>query len=271
MKLFKILLGLTCIFNLSSCTITEKMIVNDNGSGKFSYDIDGTKMMSMMGGAFAGEEKSGKRKNKKEKPSKNIDSTFTFKEMFASKQDSISKLPAEEQLKIKKMERFSVHMVINEETGIMNYSMFTDFNSVAELQDVMSPVESMKSLSPTGQAGGMGMAPNAIEDKSSMKFAYDGKTFKKTVSKTETKKEEEPKKEISEESEALSEELKLKQSMEMFYQQSSFKVVYQFPKPVKKISVENALFSDDRKTITVEYPLKDYMESPDKLNFDIEF
>ncbi len=56
----------------------------------------------------------------------------------------------------------------------------------------------------------------------------------------------------------------------MFYQQSNFKVVYQFPRAVKKISAESALFSADRKTVTIEYPLKDYMESPDTLNFDVE-
>ncbi len=267
MKTIKLLLGFALLVNLSSCTITEKMIVNDDGSGKFSYDIDATKLMSMGGAAMKGEGKSN-RKNKKEKPKKDIDSTFTFKEMFASKQDSISKLPLEEQAKIKKMEKFSVRMVMKEAEGIMLYSMFTDFNSVAELQDVMSPVESMKSLSPTGKAGGMGMAPDAIEDNSSTKFYYDGKKFSKSVSKVVREKTEEPKEEISEESKAIADELK--KSMELFYGQSNFKVVYQFPKPVKKISIENALFSDDRKSVTIEYPLKDYMENPDKLNFEVE-
>ena len=63
----------------------------------------------------------------------------------------------------------------------------------------------------------------------------------------------------------------MKESMEMIYGQSDFKIVYQFPKAVKSVSIPNALFSDDRKTVTIEYPLKDYMESPDKLNFEIEF
>lgn len=272
MKIIKLLLVLTILFNFSSCTITEKLIVNENGGGKFAYDIDGAKMMSMMGSAFKGDEKPSKKsKKKKDKPSKDIDSTFTFKEMFADKQDSIAKLSPEEQAKIKKMERFTVHMVMNEEKGIMNYSMFTDFNSVAELQDMMSPVESMKTLSPTGQAGGMGMAPSALEDNSATQFFYDGKIFKKIVSEKEKKKEEEPTGEISEESAALSEELKLKESLNMFFEQSNYKVVYQFSKAVKKVSVENALYSEDRKTITIEYPLKDYMDSPKKLNFDVEF
>ncbi len=270
MKILKSLFALLVVLNLYSCSITEKMIVNDNGTGKFSYEIDGTKMMSMMGSAFKEEGKSNKKKNKKEKPSKDIDSTFTFKELFAGKQDSIAKLSPEEQAKIKKMEKFSIHMVMNEEKGILNYTLFTDFNSVAELQDVMSPVESMKTLSPSGQTSGLGMAPNSVQESASTKFFYDGKKFSKTLSKLE-KKEEIEKQEVSKESEELSEELKLKQSMDMFYAQSSFKVVYQFPKPVKKVSVENALYSQDRKTVTIEYPLKDYIETPEKASFEVEF
>ncbi len=284
MKYFKLIISLLIVFNFSSCTITEKLVLNENGSGKFTYDIDGSKMMSMLGSTLKTLEEDDSKKSKKKKKKikeklsdensaskKAIDSTFTFKEMFASKQDSISKLSPEEQEKIKRMERFSVRTIIDEEKGIMNYSMFTDFASVAELQDVMSPVESMKSISPAGQAGGLGMVPNGLEDSSSMKFSYDGKKFNKTVSKKEKKKEEVFETEISEESEQLSEELRLKESMELFYSQSNFKVIYEFPKPVKKVSIENALYSEDRKTITIEYSLKDYMENPDKLNLDVEF
>lgn len=270
MKSIKLLFALFLSLSITSCTITEKMIINDNGSGKFTYDIDGTKMMSMMGSAFKGDEKDNKKKNKKDGSSKKVmDSTFTFKEMFASKKDSIAKLSPEEQAKIKKMERFSVRTIIDEEKGIMNYSMFTDFNSISELQDVMSPVESMKSISPTGQkSGGMGMAPNALEDNSSTSFFYDGKTFKKTVAKIEKKKEVVEKAEEGSEEDVAN---KMKESLDMFYDQSNFKIVYQFPKAVKKISIENALYSEDRKTITIEYPLKDYMENPDKLNFEVVF
>lgn len=63
----------------------------------------------------------------------------------------------------------------------------------------------------------------------------------------------------------------MKESLDMFYTQSNFRVVYEFPKAVKKVSIDNALYSEDRKTITIEYPLKDYMENPASLNFEVEF
>ena len=277
MKTIKLLLSLLIIFNLISCSITEKIRINENGSGKFSYEIDGSQMMSMMGNAFKeqdSDEKDAKKKNKNKdeivKKSKSIDSTFTFKQLFANKQDSISKLSVEEQAKIKKMERFSVRTVVNQEQGKMNYSIFTNFATIAELQDVMSPLESMKSISPTGQqASGLGMAPTALDENSSTRYLYDGVTFKKIVSKLEKKKEEV--KTDDEVKAGESEAERIKESMQMFYSQSSYKVVYEFFKPVATVSEKSALFSQDRKTITIDYSLKEYMENPEKLNLEVVF
>ena len=282
MKIIKILFALVLLFNLVSCNITEKIIINENGSGKFAYEIDGSQMMSMMGNAFKDlgeDEKDSKKKKKKKKqeeqvvkPSKTIDSTFTFKELFASKQDSIAKLSPEEQAKIKKMERFSVRTILNEQEGIMIYSMFTDFSTISELQDVMSPLESMKTLSPTGQqAGGMGLAPSSLEDNSSTQYFYDGKTFKKTVSKLEKKKEEPKPDEEVDEATAEAEASRIKESMQMFVEQSDYKVIYQFPKAVQSVSAQNALYSEDRKTVTIQYSLKEYMENPEKLDLEVKF
>lgn len=269
MKLIKLLFALFLLFTISSCSITEKMIVNENGTGKFSYEIDGSKLMSMMGNSLKGivSQDSLQDSNKETATKKVIDSTFTFKEIFASKKDSITKLSPEEQAKIKKMERFSVRTIIDEEKEIMSYSMFTDFNSVSELQEVLSPMESMKSLSST--SGGLGMTPGSLQDNASTSFFYDGKTFKKTVSKLEKNKEEINEEVTVDEDDDYAK--KAKQSLDMISSQSSYKIVYQFPKAVKNISFENALFSQDRKTITIEYSINDYMENPEKLNFEVVF
>lgn len=259
------------VFVFTGCSITERMVIDENGGGKFSYEIDGSKMMSLVGSSFGSKEKKSKKKKKKvAQSSKDIDSTFSFKELYASKKDSIAQLPLAEQEKIKKMEKFSVHMVVNEEKGIMNYTMFTDFDSVKELQDVISPVNTMKSLSPSGKEGGLGAASKGVDDKSSTKFFYDGTKFRKEVARLEKKKEE-VNEEVSEESKELSEELKLEESLDMFYEQSTFKVVYEFSKAIKSISIKTALFSADKKSVTIEYPLKEYMTNPEGLNFEIEF
>lgn len=268
MKLLKYAFVLVVVFLFSSCSITEKIMFNEDNSGTFAYEIDGSKMMSMMGSAIKAEteKKSKKKKNKKsERESTNMDSTFTFKELFASKQDSISKLPLDEQEKLKKMENFSVRMVMNEEQGTFLYSMFTDFKSIGELKDIMSPMQSMKSLNAgnkaVGDKGGM------ISDDNISEYLFDGKTFVKKVQKR-VAEESTRSVEISEEEEAIA--ASAKQSMDMIYEQSDFKVVYQFAKPVKKVSLSTALYSEDRKTVTVLFPLKDYMENPESLNLEVE-
>ena len=57
----------------------------------------------------------------------------------------------------------------------------------------------------------------------------------------------------------------------MIFASSNYIIKYHFPKRIKKVSNPNALFSEDRKSITIQYPFTDYMENPDKLNFDVEF
>lgn len=263
MKNFKIVALLVFVLSLVSCSITERLIINEDGTGKFAYEIDGSKMMSMMGGAMKSDDASDKKERKV------IDSTFTFKEIFADKKDSIAKLPLEEQEKIKKMEKFSMRMIMDEENEKMNYTMFTDFTSLKELQNIMSPFETMKNMSPDGKkADGLGMDSNALGDNSSTSYFYDGKSFSKKVEKKATLKLDKNDEDKEEENGLANQ---MEESMEMIFLESSYKVVYQFPKPVIKVSNKTALYSEDRKTITIEYPLKDYMENPSSLTLDVEF
>lgn len=276
MKKIYLLISLVLILLFNSCDITEKLIINEDGSGKFSYEIDGSKMVSLMGDNFKDifeDEKKLKKRNKKDgglKTKKVIDSTFTFKELFVNKQDSILKLSTEEQQKIKTMERFSVRIFVNQDEGKMSYSIFTDFKSIQELQEIMSPLQSMKTISPNSKNNSSGLEMDGLLENSKTIYFYNGNSFKKTVSKIKKEKE------IFENSEEYSDSiqndaLKLKKSFELFYGQSNYKLVYQFPKVIKKASLENLLYSEDKKTITVEYSFKDYIENPEKLSLEVEF
>lgn len=270
---------LVVLFTFSSCAITENLIINENGSGRFAYDIDMSELIALAGEADQPEGSNSKnKKNKKDKKEKDVvnekvmDSTFSFKSLLAEKSDSISKLPLEEQKRLKMLERFSMRMVINEPEKIMTYSMFTDFDSVNDLQEIMSPMNSMKSLGGSNKMAGS--LAEMKEDNSATHFFYDGKKFSKSVTSQNLKEtllnELKNGENAIEDEEAFSEE-NLSESFSMIYEQSSFKMVYQFPKPVKSISIKNAQFSADRKTITVEYPMETYMENPESMSFEIDF
>ena len=76
MKKFTLLSLIFISIIFSSCTFTEDIYINDDGTGKFTMDMDGSSLMAMI------PKDSGK-------VEKNIDSTFTFKELFELKSTEI--------------------------------------------------------------------------------------------------------------------------------------------------------------------------------------
>ena len=84
MKLYKLLSFSFLVATFTSCTFTENMYINDNGTGKYSVDMDGSALMEMAGDQLGNQMGADAKKN--------IDSTFTFKQLIADKQDSILSL-----------------------------------------------------------------------------------------------------------------------------------------------------------------------------------
>ncbi|RXR20464.1 hypothetical protein EQG63_00610 [Flavobacterium amnicola] len=244
----KSLLYLLLTVAFSSCTFTEEITIHTDGTGKYNLNIDGSALMAMMPQDSVG--------GKKEKP---IDSTFSFKQLFEEKKDSISKLPKAQQEKIKKMEKFNLRMLMNNETKKFFFAFDTDFKSVSELEDVMDNMSEMQkmnkgaketSLNPMGNL-------NVLENNGSkIKYAYDGKKFsrKAIVDKVALKKAKDS-----------------TDSYKMIFESSKYILKYHFPKAVKSVSNKTALFSEDRKTITIEHAFNEYVHEPEKLNFEVVF
>jgi hypothetical protein len=264
-----------------SCKITESLLIKEDGTGKFNYDIDASPLMDMAGNAFSGEaeKKPSKRKSKKvsERQSKIMDSTFTFKELFANKKDSIAALPADEQERIKKLENFSIRMVVNEEAKQMSYSLFSEFKTIEELKNMTSPVNTFKSAGVAPAAVNATMTQKEAQENALTSYDYDGKTFKRVVAELDSAQKS-PGETIETESKLSEEDLEaqklaegMAEAMKELLGKTSYKVVYSFEKRVKKISVPNAVLSEDKKTVTIEYLFEDYMKKPKSLDLEIEF
>ncbi|HJY13415.1 MAG TPA: hypothetical protein VJ304_11550 [Flavobacterium sp.] len=248
MKLYKLLSFSFLLATLTSCTFTENMYINDNGTGKYSVDVDGSALMEMAGDQLGNQMGADAKKS--------IDSTFTFKQLIAEKQDSISKLSPEAQKEIKKLENFVFNIKMNGEQKQFLMNIATDFKSVSELQDILQSMNTLQKLeggtAPSTPFAGLG------DNKSKLSYTYDGKKF--------TRKAIIDKQKITQKAADSTADMS-----KMMFASSNYIIKYHFPKPVKKVSNPTALFSDDRKTITIQYPFTDYMENPDKLNFDVEF
>lgn len=249
MKLYKLLGFLLVMALLTSCTFTENIYVNNDGTGKIALDMDGSSLMAMAGDQL-GDQMGADAK-------KNIDSTFTFKQLFEEKKDSISKLSKEDQAELKKLENFVVNTKMSAEKKEFLMTLSSDFKNVSELQDVLQTLSAMQRLEKSSDAkipfsGALG------NNDSKLSYSYNGKKFtRKAIIDTQKKAEK-----ATDSSGDM---------YKMIFASSTYTLKYHFPKAVKKVSNPGALFSEDRKTITVQYPFTEYMETPDKLNLEVEF
>ncbi|MDO5979757.1 hypothetical protein [Flavivirga spongiicola] len=248
MNKFYTLIVFIISISFTSCQFSENIYINEDGSGRMEFSFDGTQLMQM-----AGEEMS---KGKEEA----IDSTFSFKELFDAKRDSISKLTEEEQLELKNLEPFSMHMVMNPETSEMKFDMFTDFKEVGELQDMFKAMNSFGNME-KGKSGAQANDPTnpfsslGKDGSTALEYNYNGKTFKrvaKIIDKEAYKKV----------TDSLGE-------MAVMFGSSKYKLNYHFPKAIKSVSNETAMFSADRKSFTVEFGFMEYLSNPEALNVEV--
>ncbi|MBP0903240.1 hypothetical protein ACFSKN_14815 [Mariniflexile gromovii] len=230
---------------LTSCQFSENIYINADGSGKMEFSFDGSQLMQMAGDKMG------------ESQEKAIDSTFSFKELFSSMKDSISKLSEEEQQKLKRLEPFNMHMVMDPKTSKMNFEMFTDFKNVNELQDMFKAMKSFGDLKGKEKAGAENNPFSSFggDGTTELDYKYDGKTFKRTAKILDKEAHKQVTDSIGQ--------------MAMMFGSSTYKLNYHFPKPIKSVSNETAMFSADRKTVTVEYGFMDYIANPEALNLEV--
>ena len=249
-RFFQKIMLLISMLLLVSCNFTENIDIQENGSGKYSVEVDASGLLAMGGDKMS--EKMGLNGDKKV-----LDSVISFRTIFEQKKDSIAKLSPEKQAALKGLENTVMHLRMDPEKKEFLIAMNSTFVKVTELQDLMEGFTVLQDLkktnttettkSPFGGAFG--------NNNTKLRFSYNGKTFSRTV-------------------ELLKEKTEAVDSLgmsKMLFASSSYTLKYHFPKPIKSVSNPEALFSDDRKTVTVRYPFAEYMENPEKLNLNVVF
>lgn len=256
----KIYVLLLSIFIFTSCTIKEKMVLNEDGSGSFSYGFDVSSLMKM-----------GKSTDSSKVP-KVMDSTFTFRELMLPLKDSISKLSDVERAQFKLLESFRVNMKIDEIENEFSYDMEFDFPAVDSVSNMMSPTKAASLLSLSDKKiATKKRSSNKDQNDSNTSFSYDGKYFTKTVtlsksqlkklakqkSKTKLKTEEEPEDEFS-------------KKLADFLKECKYSIEYHFPKKIKTVSIPGVTISEDRKSFVKDIAIENLSENKD-LSFKVEF
>ena len=112
------------------------MVLNEDGSGRMTIEMDLSEMMA-IGGDMTEDSTMVKQ-----------DSIISFKDLFDEKRDSIAQLSESEQKRLKAMENYKLRMLTDPEENIMKVSIFTDFNSVSEANDLLKGFEQAENVMP---------------------------------------------------------------------------------------------------------------------------
>lgn len=227
---------------ISSCNFTEEIYLKDDGSGKISINFDGSEMMEM-----AGEEMMASGE-------KAIDSIISFKSFLEEKKDSIATLSEEEQARLKKLEPFNMHMVMDPETKVMKFDMYSEFKNLDEVGDAFNTFQDASSIGPgsNNQNSPVGSGNQGSE----VAYSFDSNTFKRSARIVDSVLQQQALDSLA--------------GAEMFLSGSTYTLKYHFPRRVKSSSAEAATFSADGKTLFYEVGFLSYMRNPDTLNIEVE-
>ncbi len=237
---FLLLIAITTVF--IGCEFSENIYINDDGTGKMSFQFDASELMKVSGDAMT------------ETTEKALDSTIVFKELLEEKKDSISELSKEDQEALKALEDFSVHMVMNPENQEMKFDMYTDFNDVNELQDMMTAMNIASSLNEEDK-GDNPFSSMVKAGSTKMEYSFKNGIFKRKA-------------EIADK-EAHKQALDSLGQAEMMFAASNYSLNYHFSKPIKSVSNEKAMFSADKKSFKLEVSYLDYLKDPGILNLEV--
>jgi hypothetical protein len=164
-----------------SCNITEKMTINSDGTGKVSYNFNMSKFVETISKMGSKEKESAKAIFSDS--DKDIDSTFhfkDFKEMAIKKGDTLT---PEQIVMFEKLEKFSVHSVMNKKNGQAYFELFGSFNNVDELNNLESPTSTLQKA--TGKSGDPMSGMGGMFNDTKTTLTFKGNLFSRSVVKKE--------------------------------------------------------------------------------------
>ncbi|GAB1858123.1 hypothetical protein MHTCC0001_29600 [Flavobacteriaceae bacterium MHTCC 0001] len=212
------------------------------------FKLDASEIMQMAGDKMG--ESSGE---------KDMDSTFTFKEIFDEKRDSIATLSPEEQAQLKALEDVSVHMLMNEKDKKFNINIFNEFKNAEALQDMFAALNTVSNLQgkkaakvndPNNPFSSLGNGGN-----SKLSYSFKNGVFNRKVEVFDKTLQTQMKDSLGQ--------------MAMMFANSKYRVNYHFPRRVKSVSNDKAMFSADGKTVIIDYGFIEYITDPEVMNLEV--
>ena len=228
----------------TSCQFTETMVMNADGSGTMSMELNLNEMMAFS--SMSEEE------NTEEK----VDTIIHMKDFLEEKKDSISKLSKVDQEKLKKLENYNIHIVMDSKEKIMKYDISIDFKNVSEANDILNALEQVENIGPSTQKDDSEDKKEETPDIIGVNYSFDKNTFKRDA--------------FIKDKILHQQQVDSMKQTEAFLAGSLYSLNYTFPKKIKKASNPNAVFSNNKKTIVIRTQFIDYFKDPDILDLEVE-
>ena len=269
MNKFWTLVFAVIVLSFYSCNVTESIVINEDNSGEFYMGYDMAKVMTEMGDAFGGGEKS-EDSEEKEK-GKVMDTIMVFSEIMETYKDSVAALPEDKRLAMEAIKDMYMKMHMDEDQGIFDFGVGMNFKSIDDLKDIQDKIkkaqslnaqsgqaESIKKNSPFGKFMG--------SDDNGLSYSYTDKGFSRLTTLVIPEGAEMPELEkLFDENDESNKEFMT------YFEDAYYNIKLTFPKKIKSTSKEGAVISEDGKTVTYKTKWIDYLKNPMSLDVDVEF
>jgi hypothetical protein len=244
MRTFLSLISAFFLVLFTSCEFSESMVLNADGSGEIKIQMDASEMLAMLSSFSDGDELKGM--------DERIDTTFFFADILKKSKDSIAQLPIEQQEKLKKLEKFGVHIKMDPENEEMVYDIFLNFKDISEANDMFKVFNQISDTGTNTVNSNEGL-PN--QESIKVQYSFNNKVFKRNAFIADN---------------ALHrQELDSLKNMEMMLGGTVYKLKYTFPNTIKSVSKAEATISHDKKTVFLEANYFDYFRNPDLLSVEV--
>lgn len=173
-KIFTILI---VSFSLMSCSVSEQIIFNEDGSGKLAYTVDMSKMLEVAGSL----DKDNAKKMSKglmDDTEKDMDSVMHFKDIPAKYKKEGKELTPEQLANMEKMKDFSMRVTMNKAKNEAKYIMYTDFKKIADIQNIGSMMSALQAASGKNTEA---LGVQSAGSDSDVQFSLNTKKFTRVV------------------------------------------------------------------------------------------
>lgn len=223
---------------LTNCNINESITINESGQGKYNAVLDMSPFLEYQS-VFSDEDIAKEFENLK-----SLDSTFYIADVLAFYKDSLNKKNIEDIKALNAVKDFKVNIKIDAEESTMNYIVSNGFKDITQIDNALNSVFSVLQLSDNS-------TPNYVPK---ISYVFSKKAF---ISKVEPETNT-----IDKES---------KDMLGVFMGSSKYTIQYHFPYKIKKITLNNAIISSNKKSFTAEFTYEELLENPKLLDFEVKF